>query len=658
MCGLAGALRIYKRSDLDLLEIVKKMNNKLKNRGPDDEGYWVNEEKTIALAHRRLSIMELSKAGSQPMISFSGRYILVFNGEIYNHTELREEIQNEQTFKEIKKWKGGSDTETLITAISIWGFHKTIKKLIGMFSIACWDKEENILFLSRDRIGEKPLYYTFNNKLLLFASELDAIEEVNHLPFRINKTALKLYLSCNFIPSPYTIYEGINKLKPGSYLKIRGDEFTEKLKCESIVYWDLENQLIKRQIKKNKIDDIKIVNHIEFLLKNSIKRQMNADVSLGAFLSGGIDSSLVVAIMQSISSEKIKTFTLGFQEKEFDESLYAKNIANYLGTDHTEFKLKAEEAIKIIEKLPEVYDEPFADVSQIPMIIISKLARKKVKVCLSGDGGDEIFGGYNRYIFTKNFWRLLKIIPLPLRFLLSRIFQSISLKKIKKILNLFGKVIPQINKINILEEKITKIAKLLKAKNSSELYSLICFENSPNEILNQSKESISESNLYMHNHVNIDLVHNMMIQDLKAYLPDDVLVKIDRASMYYSLETRLPFLDINLINYAFNIPTSQKIKLFKGKWPLRKLLKSYLPSKLFERPKVGFSVPISDWLRGPLKNWAENLLDPRLIEKDGYFNSKLITQKWHEHISGKKNWSNILWSIIIFQLWLDHRKKR
>lgn len=656
MCGFSGILKLNSENNIDILEVVSSMNERLKHRGPDDKGTWIDNKKVVSFSHRRLSIVDLSEAGHQPMISKCGRYVIVFNGEIYNHRLIRNQIETYTNNSKSILWEGQSDTETILEAISIWGFEKSINKFIGMFSIACWDKEKNELLLTRDRIGEKPLYYGIHNNLFVFSSEIKAFKEVKDFSLEINKEIIPIYISRNFIPAPYSIYKNIYKLKPGTFLRINENIFLENREIKAIPYWDLEKDAITKNYNEySNMSDQEIIDNIDFLLKKSISDQLLADVPVGAFLSGGIDSSLVVSIMKSITNKKIKTFSLGFNEIEYDESNYAKKIAKYLDTDHTEYKLTSKEAIKIIANLPNIYDEPFADVSQIPMVMISQIAQKSVKVCLSGDGGDELFGGYNRYIYGANLWKILNIIALPFRKFIAKLMYKVPFKNIEYIfrflsLKRFSKL-----RLNLLGQKFHKFANLLTTEKISQIYSKVAFENNIEAIfLDKNNFNLINSDIeYL---PKIDLPHNLMYQDTKYYLPDNVLCKVDRAAMYSSLETRLPMLDKRLIDFAWKIPISKKIRFFEGKWILRKLLKRYLPSYLFQRPKSGFSVPIGDWLKGPLKNWAEELLDPSRLKKEEFFDHNVVNLKWEEHINGEKDWSKLLWSILIFQIWLDHNK--
>ena len=652
MCGFSGILNLDNKKNIDILEIVSLMNKTLRHRGPDDHDTWIDSKKLVSFSHSRLSIIELSKAGHQPMVSRCGRYVIVFNGEIYNHIEIRKEIEDHKSYY----WEGQSDTETILAAISKWGFEKSINKFVGMFSIACWDKEKSELLLTRDRIGEKPLYYGLQNNLLVFSSEIKAFKQVKDFPLKINKDIIPLYIARKFIPAPFSIYKNIYKLIPGTFLKINKDNLLKNQELNPIPYWDLEKDIIRKNYNNSlKISDQKVIDKIDLLLRKSVSEQMLADVPVGAFLSGGIDSSLVVSIMQSISDQKVKTFSLGFNEIEFDESHYARKISQYLDTDHTEYKLSSKEAIKIINNLPNIYDEPFSDVSQIPMVIISQLARKSVKVCLSGDGGDELFGGYNRYIYGANLWKIIRVFPLFLRKFISKLILKLPFREIEKILGFSSNIRLYKWQLNLIGQKVQKFCNLLISENITEIYSKVTYENNFDEVLLNKKylTKINDKFSYIDY---IDSPHNMMYQDIKTYLPDDVLFKVDRAAMYSSLETRLPMLDVRLIDFAWKVPVSRKIKFLRGKWVLRKLLKKYLPTYLYQRPKSGFSVPIGDWLKGPLKDWAEDLLNVNRLKKEAYFDHIVVHSKWDEHINGEKDWSNLLWSILIFQIWLDNNK--
>ena len=657
MCGFAGLININYKNNFDLLKTVSAMGDRISHRGPDNKGIWINEEKNLAFVHQRLSILELSPAGNQPMLSKCGRFMLVFNGEIYNHKKLRIEIENNTVFKEIYSWIGKSDTEILLASITFWGVLKTLKKIVGMFSIACWDLHDKTLFLARDRFGEKPLYFGCKDNLFAFASELKAFENINGFPLEVNREIIPFYLKRNFIPAPYSIYKDIKKLKPGTYLKVNYNDSYNQFELKENKYWNLSSEVIKSQNNKLFLNNKKIIEKLDYLLKESIQDQLIADVPIGAFLSGGIDSSLVVSIMQSLTKKKIRTYTIGFKESLYDESIFAKKIAKYLGTDHKELIITDKEALEIIKNIANIYDEPFADVSQIPMILIAKHARNEVKVCLTGDGGDEIFGGYNRYIFGANIWNIIKFIPYKLRSYSSYLISSFPDQIFNNFLLKIFLFLPRRLKLNLLDQKKNKFANLLKARNQSEIYDLIFskYDFSDDIVLGLNKEKQLEIDTQEYDI--LDPTHNMILKDMNSYLPDDVLVKVDRAAMHVSLETRLPMLDHRVVSYALRIPTSKKIRFFEGKYLLRKLLNKYLPANIYSRPKSGFSVPISDWLRGPLKEWADNLINPERIRKEGYFDSQILDKRWKEHLSGNKNWSSFIWSVLMFQVWLENNQK-
>ena len=653
MCGIAGLLASSSSQNKNLNELAKDMVQPLSHRGPDDTGLWSDSDSGIALAHRRLAILDLTKAGHQPMISFCGRYIIVFNGEIYNHLEIRKNLHQENK-SAAQNWRGHSDTETFLAAISVWGLEKTLNNVVGMCAFALWDNRNKCLFLARDRIGEKPLYYGLNQGVLLFGSELKALRKYPDFQAEIDRDALSLYFQHNYIPCPYSIYQGIYKLPPATWVKItKLDVYNNRLP-EPCSYWSLNKVASYGQANLFKGSEEDAVVELERLLKNSISGQMIADVPIGAFLSGGVDSSTVVALMQAQSQRSVKTFTIGFYESDYDESKHTKSVAEYIGTEHTELFLSPENALEVIPKLASIYDEPFADASQIPSILVSELAQKDVKVSLSGDGGDELFGGYNRHTYGPALWRRLGWLPNGVRLAISRLLTAVPPAKWDSQFNRLSTALPFEWQYNSAGDKIHKIASLLTAKSYNQIYEKLIsqWQLSEDPVLG-SLSQISFSQATSCPDDIGPLEHQMMFMDTTNYLPDDILVKIDRASMGASLETRVPMLDHRVVEFAWTLPLKMKIKNNQGKWLLRKLLYNHVPRSLIERPKSGFSVPLDVWLRGPLKGWAEELLDEKKILNQGYLDPEPIKHKWHEHLQGKRNWSHQLWSVLMFQGWLN-----
>ncbi len=648
MCGING---FYSKYSFTFDNVISKMNSSISHRGPDTNGIWVDKNSGIVFGHQRLSILDLSDSGSQPMHSNSGRYIITYNGEVYNHLEIRKELENNNNGI---NWRGTSDTETLLEAIDFWGIETALKKIDGMFAFGLWDKKNNSLTLARDRIGEKPIYYGWqgkgDNKVFLFSSELKALKAHPEFIREVNIDAISLQLRHNYIPAPYSIFKNIFKLLPGHYLKFSESDLKKNLLPNSKCYWSLiESALygINNQLTQS---DTEIQNNLEKYLQSSVKKQMISDVPLGAFLSGGIDSSIVVALMQSQSNVPIKTFTIGFDEDSYDEAKHAKNIALNIGADHTELYISPQKAMDVIPKLPTIYDEPFSDSSQIPTFLVTQLANKHVKVVLSGDAGDELFCGYNRYVMSKKFWSILSLMPLSSRNILSSGLQSIS----PQTWSSFSNILPGLNKYSNFGDKIHKGANALTAKNFNDLHYRLCSNwQNPTDVVINSKELGTFLTEFRPQLNGLNGEQQMMTLDFINYLPDDILVKVDRASMASSLETRIPFLDHNLIEYVWKIPQSLKLKNGQGKWILRQILNKYVPKNLTERPKMGFGVPIDTWLRGPLRDWAENLLNENKLKQEGYFNSRLIRDKWEEHLSKKKNWQHHLWSVLMFEAWID-----
>lgn len=648
MCGLTG---FFQTSDISNAHtIALKMAECIAHRGPDDAGVWVDEAAGIALSHRRLSIVDLSPAGHQPMLSAAGRYIIVFNGEIYNHLELRRELETGSRIEDIA-WRGHSDTETLLAGFEAWGIEATLKKTVGMFAIALWDREEKMLTLARDRMGEKPLYYGFQNNTFLFGSELKALKAHPDFLGEIDRDVICLYLRHCYIPAPYSIYKGIKKLLPGTYLQLPlGNEINALHPLSPKAYWSLL-EVAERGIATPFVgSDADAIVALDSQLKQSISLQMMADVPLGAFLSGGVDSSTVVALMQAQSAQPIKTFTIGFAEDGFDEAIYGKTVAQHLGTDHAELYVSSKDARDVIPLLGRMYDEPFADSSQIPTFLVAKIAKQQVTVSLSGDAGDELFCGYNRYELA-DVWGHVQKVPFGVRKLAGSLIKSVpppvwqsafqQLAKVKKL-------------PDNMDEKLAKLASRLVTVGSTKdlYYSLVSELNNPAEIVIGATEPatwlISEGLGIPFD----DAKSHMMFMDAMTYLPDDILVKVDRAAMANSLETRVPFLDHRVVELAWQLPMLMKVRDGVNKWILRQVLYQYVPKNLIERPKAGFGIPLADWLRGPLRAWAEDMLNEGRLRREGFFSPEIIRAKWCEHLSGRFNHMSLLWSIIMFQSWL------
>ena len=648
MCGING---FYSKSLSNFDDVIVKMNSTISHRGPDTNGAWSDKNSGIVLGHQRLSIIDVSSSGNQPMQSSSGRYILTYNGEIYNYLKIRKELEmNNPNIK----WKGKSDTEILLESIDFWGIELTLQKIQGMFAFGIWDQKMRCLILARDRIGEKPLYYGWqgegNNRVFLFGSELKALKVHPEFNGQINRDAIALQLRHNCIPAPYTIYKDIYKLLPGNYLELKHNDLKKELLSYPKKYWSLTSSLMYGNKNQLKLNEDEIQKDLEKNLKISVKKQMISDVPIGAFLSGGVDSSIVVALMQSQSHQPVKTFTVGFNENEYNEAKFAKKIAKHLGTNHTELYVSPKTAMEVIPKISTIYDEPFSDSSQIPTFLVSQLTKQHVKVAISGDGGDELFGGYNRYKMSEKFSSIFRFMPFTLRKTLASTIQSISPHNLDKI----SRFIPILDQPTNFGDKIHKAADVLNTKNFSDIYYTLCSHwKNPTEIVLNSKEPGTLLTKFKPNINYLDTQQQMMALDFLTYLPDDILVKVDRAAMASSLETRVPFLDHNLIEYVFKIPHSLKFRNGHGKWILKKILNQYVPKNLTERPKMGFEIPLGSWLRGPLRDWAENLLNEKRLNQENFFNTKLVRDKWLEHLNGKKNWHHHLWDILMFQAWLE-----
>ncbi len=656
MCGIAGYLTAPRQESRDeLLATVLRMANTLRLRGPDDDGAWVDAEAGIALGHRRLSIIDLSMEGHQPMHSSCGRYVIVLNGEIYNYQDIRRELEQESQGHPVP-WRGHSDTEVALAAISRWGIEAAVKRFIGMFAFALWDRAERILSLVRDRMGEKPLYYGRMGNSILFGSELKALRTHPDFKGEINRGALALYLRHNCIPAPYSIYQGIYKLPPGTMLAVSDSRAPLP---DPVQYWSAKDVAEHGAAESfsGSIEDAMAA--LDDLLREAIRRQMAADVPLGAFLSGGVDSSMVVALMQAQSRRPVKTFTIGFNEAGYNEALHAKAVAAYLGTEHTELYVTPKEAMAVIPRLPALYDEPFADSSQIPTVLVSELARRSVTVSLSGDGGDELFAGYNRYSWGRSIWKTLGWMPRPLRGALAAALTTVSPQRWNLVVGKIEFLLPSMIKQRTFGDKIHKLSEIMAVESPEAMYRGLAshWKNPTAVVLGSCESSTVITNRSSWPDLP-DFTQRMMYLDIVTYLPDDILVKVDRASMGVSLESRIPFLDHRIVEFAWRLPLSMKVRDGQGKWLLRQVLYRYVPRELIERPKTGFAVPIDAWLRGPLRDWAEALLDEKRLAEERFFDPVPIREKWNEHLSGERNWQHYLWDVLMFQTWLDHQGEK
>lgn len=654
MCGLVGFFSGTWPGDAAHARL-KQMSDAIALRGPDAYGHWLDADAAIGLGHRRLSIVDLSAAGAQPMHSDSDRFVLAFNGEIYNHLDLRAELEQ---VGRAPVWRGHSDTETLLAGFDAWGIREMVKRAVGMFAFAVWCRHTRTLTLARDRIGEKPLYYgwqgTGQQAVFLFGSELKALKAHPAFSADINRDALHLYLRHANVPGTHTIYEGIHKLAPGHLLTVSPHQPVPVVSQ----YWSASQAAMNGVTNPFSGSADEAVVQLEHLLTHAIGQQMMADVPLGAFLSGGVDSSAIVALMQAQSRRPVKTFTIGFGEDAYNEAGYAKEVAAHLGTEHTELYVSAQQAMDIIPRLPTLYDEPFADSSQIPTFLVSQMARQHVTVALSGDAGDELFCGYNRYQVTASTWQRLSALPLPMRRVAAWAITRLS----PVAWNRFAAATGISRHWADFGYKLHKGAGVLAAASADDVYSgLVSQWHQPSQVLLGGTEPATLLTGLQPDLTGLNDVERMMALDMLTYLPDDILVKVDRAAMGVSLETRTPFLDHRVVEFAWQLPLAYKLRKEKNsyttKWALRQVLYRHVPKAMIERPKQGFGIPIDSWLRGPLREWAEDLLSERRLKADGYFNPQPIRQKWAEHLSGQRNWQHPLWCVLMFQAWLAEQKQ-
>lgn len=651
MCGLAGFVAKDNLSSDSKIRILESMSSLLAHRGPDASGTWIEER--LGLCHTRLSILDLSSHGAQPMKSSNDRYVIVFNGEIYNHLDLRKKIEQK---KQAVKWRGHSDTETILEYIYTFGLEKSLNDFVGMFAFALFDRKENQLTLARDRFGEKPLYYGFINNNFVFSSELKAFKAFPGFNHGISNDGFEAYFKFGHIPAPLTIYESIYKLNPSSFISINFSEIRSRNINEK-KYWEV-SEIAHKGISNQILDKKDIYEEFNFLLNKSVNSQLISDVPIGCFLSGGIDSSLISSVMQDIVDKPIKTFTIGFKESEFDESIYAKKVADLLGTDHHELIVDSEMSLDVIPRLVDMYDEPYSDSSAIPTFLVSKLAKEKVQVSLSGDGGDELFGGYNRYLYTRQLWSKIAVLPFKLRKVIGTLISTLPRSSIFKIISIFERK----GSANFIEKLFKAGKRLSYVKDIDDLYVSLVTDPylSKNFFVSHDYSSSNFPNTLFSKHFlnSINMTSSfdrMMLQDQISYLPDDILCKVDRAAMSNSLETRAPFLDKDLAEFSWRIPSSLKIYKGKTKYVLRESLNRFIPKELIDRPKTGFGIPLSEWIRGPLHDWTSDLLSKDRIVKDGFFNYDEIENILKEHNSQEVDWGSKIWTLLMFQCWLDNQ---
>jgi asparagine synthase (glutamine-hydrolysing) len=650
MCGLAGFLSTRALSADEVGGDLPRMSTSLQHRGPDDEGFWHDAQAGIALSHRRLSIIDLSALGHQPMRSAGQRYVIVYNGEIYNYRELRAELVARGY-----GFRGGSDTEVLLAAIESWGVEGALERAMGMFAFALWDSKDRVLHLARDRFGEKPLYYGVCGDTLLFGSELKALRQHRAWPDEIDRDSLALLMQHDFIPAPYSIFKNIRKVQPGRIVtaKVSGGRFT----LDERRYWRPEVLFEQGALESPQLTAEQSLELIDQALSNAIERQMLADVPVGAFLSGGTDSSLIVSYMRRATSQRVKTFSIGFTEAEYNEAPFARAVAEHLGTEHTEYTVTPRDCLNMIPKLPQIYDEPFADQAQIPTYLLCQLARGSVTVALSGDGGDELFGGYRRYAIAMSKWQTMKRLPAAVRAGGSALVERLPLGALQLAARPAALLWPRAGQEGIAE-RLHHHSSRWKAATLRDFYRTgLRRWHSPRQPVLGARDLPDRNDALRPRYV--DDLKQMMHFDTCEYLPEDVLVKVDRAAMAVSLETRVPMLDVEVARAAWRIPSSVLLKDGRGKWVLRELLQRHIPQSLVDRPKKGFAVPIAQWLRGELRPWAHELIDTYRLRQEGYLDAPMIQRRWRQHLSGQTNWTSQLWNALTFQAWLeDWRRSR
>jgi asparagine synthase (glutamine-hydrolysing) len=645
MCGIAGVATIKQSIDPNKLD---RMRDTLAHRGPDGAGSWISANGQVGLSHRRLSILDLSAAGAQPMHSASGRYSISFNGEIYNFGDLRKELEAAGM-----RFVGHSDTEVILCACERWGVVEMLPRLAGMFAFAIWDRKEGVLYLARDRVGIKPLYYSRDNGELSFASELRPLVNWRGALPPISKRGLNEYLRLGYVPSPLSIFDGIWKLPPGTYMTWHSGQLSEPRP-----FWTYTDAVARGQTHAF-IDEHSALAELEHVLQASVARHMVSDVPLGAFLSGGIDSSTVVALMQAQSDRPIKTFSIGFSDAAYDEARHAARVAAHLGTEHNELYVTDADARAVIPYLSDTYDEPFADVSQIPTILVSQLARSQVTVALSGDGGDELFAGYNRYIFVSAFWRKLQRLPLGLRRMAAACLRYPSVARWDAFFKAAGPLLPQSLQPSLPGQKMHKVGAILPSASLLELHSRLAAQWATPQVALSPDWRVDDVlwQELLHEDASLTPPMQQAVWDAQTYMVDDILTKVDRASMRFGLEARVPLLDHTVVETAWRVPESMKLRDGQGKWLLKQLLYRYVPQSMVDRPKMGFGVPIDAWLREGVREWAESYLDERRLRSEGIFNADVICQTWQQHQKGGSESGGPLWTVLMFQQWLERCKE-
>lgn len=642
MCGIAGFVA---RPAANHMPALRAMVERLAHRGPDDAGWWSDVAKGIHLGQRRLSILDLSAEGHQPMVSADGRYVLTYNGETYNHEELRARLA-----KQGHRFRGRSDTEVVLEAIAAWGLRETLNHMNAMFAFALWDRAAGRLHLARDRFGEKPLYYADLFGGVAFASEMRSFDALPWFRRELDPSAVALLLRHNCIPAPYAAHPQVRKLPPATVLTIDDGHVGTPMP-----YWSAAQEVHRAQAAPLQGGPEVTRPLLDALLRDAVRLRMVADVPLGAFLSGGIDSSTVVALMAAQSDAPVRTFTIGFREAAYDEAAAARAVANHLGTAHIERYVTPEEALAVVPRLPAIYDEPFADASQVPTFLVAELARRHVKVALSGDGGDEIFAGYNRYSWGASAWRRVRPIPRPLRRLAAAGIRALSPRSWDRLMGALGPILSPRLRTRLPGDKLHKLAGVLPSKDEDEFYlGLASRWKRPTEAVHGASEPATLLTGARPSPMPANLVERMMLLDTVTYLPDDILVKVDRATMAVGLEGRVPFLDSRVLSFAWRLPFDQRIRAGEGKWLLRQVLHQYVPPHLVERPKMGFGLPIGGWLRGPLRGWAEALLDERRLRREGLFDAAVVGRMWRQHLRGGRNWEHELWCVLMVQAWREH----